>query len=130
MVKLVYALTLILGAGTLIISYLAFKKWKYAKQHKERMEWLYSQLERALKQIESRNVDEIKAGLQSIRGLNVLSIRLRALPRLTELLTHENPGIVILAKDAIENIYPAKEAQDLGNDESPLERWDNAMSHG
>lgn len=78
----------------------------------------------------ARDASEIKAGLQSIRGLNVVSIRLRALPRLTELLTHKDPGVVVLAKDAIENMYPAKELQELRDDEPPLRRLDKAMSRG
>jgi hypothetical protein len=130
MEKLVYALTLVLGLGTLIISYLAYRKWKYAKQRQERMDWLYVQLERALGQIQSRNTDEIKAGLQSIRALNVLSIRLRALPRLTELLSHEDPGIVVLAKDALENISPKETTLETRQSMEPKKKIDGAMALG
>jgi len=100
---------LYLGSGFLLsvclfLAFAALRTYRSAKQDREKIEWVYNQIKRALAQIESEDENEILAGLQTIAMLSEPTIRFKALSRLTELAQSDNPLIKNYAKVAIQKL--------------------------
>lgn len=93
----------------------AYRTRREARTNYEKIQWVLAQLERALKQIESDDEDEVIAGLQVIAMLKDPVIRFKALSRLDELKRSDNQNISHYAKVAIKKLTSSSE-------ESPTSR--------
>jgi hypothetical protein len=91
--------------ATLGIYYLIeiFLLRKQAKEKHRDVQWNLHQLERALDLISKNEDDEISIGLDILFALNHPA-RLKALPRLAELASSQNPRIARRARKVIEII--------------------------
>ncbi|HEV7683066.1 MAG TPA: hypothetical protein VGO68_13135 [Pyrinomonadaceae bacterium] len=79
------------------ITFAAWRAYREAHTHQEKIQWAIGQMERAMDQINSPDDSIVLAGLQTLSMLNVPSFRLRALRRLKELTQHPNQ---VIAKNA------------------------------
>jgi hypothetical protein len=85
--------TFLLLALSIYLSVSILRLRTAAKAKYEEVHWIKLQLERALRQLESADEDQILVGLQTLSVLNDPSIRIRAQHRLEELSKSPNPVV-------------------------------------
>lgn len=85
--------TFILLALSIYLSVSILRLRRAAKSKYEEVHWIKLQLERALRQLESAEEDQILVGLQTLSVLNDPLIRIRAQHRLAELSKSPNPVV-------------------------------------
>lgn len=87
---LIYVTTVLLLCLGAYIAYATYRVRQDVRRKQEALNWVYEQLDRALRMIESKDPDEICVGLQVLSSLNDPVVRTKALGRLAELTHHEN----------------------------------------
>jgi biopolymer transport protein ExbB/TolQ len=115
MLTLLYLLGGLFGVVSVGVGLAAYRARREAYTNYEKIKWVLEQLERALKQIESDDEDEVIAGLQVIAMLKDPVIRVRALSRLNELTRSDNQNIRHYAGVAYTKLISSSE-------ESPMSR--------
>jgi biopolymer transport protein ExbB/TolQ len=87
-----------------VLAYTAYRVRRETNRKREDVKWLLQQLERALADIQTNDVDKVLSGLQTLTYLNDPAARLKALPRLAELAQHPNHLIARQAKVTMEKL--------------------------
>ena len=101
---LIIVTTVLLICLGVYIVFVTYRVRQAVRKKQEALNWVYEQLDRALKMIESKNPDEICVGLQMISTLNDPVVRLKAMSRLAELRNHENRAVAEQAGVTLEKL--------------------------
>src|SRR5438067_899699 len=99
--SIISATLLIISAALLI---LAIKVGRDARKTRELVHNARSELSNALDKIYSTDPDQIRSGLQILAVLRDKDLQIKVLPRLTQLVVHDNPRVAAQAKATVEKM--------------------------
>jgi hypothetical protein len=102
METIIFALTLALFCFGIFIVYWAIRARKRAMAEQEKIHRVLEEANRALKMINSNDSGEIIIGLHMLSVYDIPSIRMKAFPRLMELIQATDKQVAELAKYVIE----------------------------
>ncbi|HWT00831.1 MAG TPA: hypothetical protein VN256_11345 [Pyrinomonadaceae bacterium] len=104
MINLMYVATALIICLGIFLIYLIFRERRKVREQQQEIASIYEELARAVELLDSPTESEVIVGLQILSTMNAPAIRLKALPKVTELTHDNNPRIAEQAQLAIEKL--------------------------
>ena len=104
MEQFVYAATVFILCLGAVLTYMIFRERRKVREKQQEITSIHQELKRAVQLLDSPNENQIIVGLQILSTMNDPDIRLKALPKVTELTHSDNPHVVEQARLTIEKL--------------------------
>ncbi|HEV7746467.1 MAG TPA: hypothetical protein VGO56_15835 [Pyrinomonadaceae bacterium] len=102
---LIYTLTILVLCLGLVFAWMIVRETRKVRESQEDILSIHTELERAVKLLDSPNDSQIIVGLQILSTMNEPEIRLKALPKIADLVAHsKNPKVVDQAQLVIHQV--------------------------
>jgi len=105
MPTLIYSVTIVVSCLGVVFAWMIFHERQKVKEVQENIHCIYKELERAVRLLDSPDDSQIIVGLQILSTINDPEIRLKALPRVADLVADsKNPQVVDQARMVIHQV--------------------------
>lgn len=102
---LIYTLTILVSCLGVVFAWMIFRETRKVREAQEDILCIHAEMERAVELLDSHDDSQIIVGLQILSTMNEPEIRLKALPRIADLVTHsKNPQVVDQAQMVIHQV--------------------------
>lgn len=102
--EVIYIVTALIFFLGIFLIYMIVREKRKVREKQQELDSIYHELLRAVDLLYSLKENEVIVGLQILSTMNAPEIRLKALPKVTELTRDENPRIAEQAQLTIEKL--------------------------